>query len=684
MTAAHMEGVLHAIAATARLYPDHPAMRTQAGVISYAALVEQARRLAATLITEAPEGVIAVSAMSGTDRLVAELGCLWAGRTFLPLAANGPYRDIIARRSGVGFVIGAPLDGWAAHPLATLLGSAPLDAPVSRPAAAIAWITTTSGSTGIPKSVPKNASTAATFTRLHLEDDLLRAGDVVATFGESWHHFALAALMIGARIEVFDLQHTGPAGLGDWLETRGITNIHTYTAMFRLVLAARDRPLAGLQTVCVFGEPLTQKEIHGFNRISAPGARLINGYGSSEVGLIARAIYPKGAEIPDEPIPAGQAFAGVEITITDADGAALPEGALGEIVLQGPHLPCGYIGQHSPAFSTGHDGRACFQTGDIGRITRDGRLTVLGRRDDMIKIRGTQVLLRDVQKAIELYPGVTEAMVTAYQRTDGAARICAHLVADAPVVLGDLVQFLKARGIEPPARLFHYAALPRTRTGKVDRRALALPVQAGTLAPHAEPERIAALRAILSDVVGRDDFGIDTPLDEIGGDSHDAMRMLLLIEERFGCEIRMDDALFAGFSLNSLARLIDLPKNDRLINTLVSGDARQTIFACPTEDGAISHIAPLLRKIAGQRRVKSLRLQAFMEGRSTVTRLPEMGRHAANAILASDPGERVIVIGFSAGATFAFETVRHLQTAGITVAGLILLDPSANWALRCP
>ncbi|MFT7107767.1 MAG: acyl-coenzyme A synthetase/AMP-(fatty) acid ligase, partial [Yoonia sp.] len=131
--------------------------------------------------------------------------------------------------------------------------------PVQRAAEATAWISTTSGSTGLPKCVPENNLTAAICSKMHVDEDLVRHGDVVATFGETWHHIALATLMAGATLEVFDLQNNGPAGLSGWLESRGITNVHSYTAMFRLLLASRTQVLPKLQTVCVFGEPLTEK-----------------------------------------------------------------------------------------------------------------------------------------------------------------------------------------------------------------------------------------------------------------------------------------------------------------------------------------------------------------------------------------------------------------------------------------
>ena len=377
-------------------------------------------------------------------------------------------------------------------------------------------------------------------------------------------------------------------------------------------------------------------------------------------------------------------FPEVDFVITDPEGATLPTGTVGEIVIRSLHLPAGYIGMTSPAFTTGQDGRAHFLTGDIGRVDGSGVLTVLGRCDSMVKIRGTQVLLRDVQAAIEHHPAVTEAMVTGYLRADGEPRLCAHLVADYPIGLSDLVRYLKTRGVEPPSQLFHYGVLPRTRTGKVDHRALAQPQDTMGAAPRDETAMIAALRAIWSEIIRPDDFNADARLEDIGGDSHDAMRILLLVEERFGRDIRMDEALFDGFSLASLARLLSTPEIGGPISILSRAGSGRTIFALPVEGGHVSHMVPLLTEIAGQRTVAVVRSEAELGGQSAVARLTDMGRNAAQSIMAHGSAEGAILIGFSAGATLAFETTRHLQKAGVAIAGLILLDPPSQWRRILP
>ena len=404
-------------------------MSTDTGSINYTDLVLQARRVGTALLKEAPEGTVALSSLAGIEKLIAVLGCLWSGRTFLALPDSGTVSQEVARRCSVTFVIGAPISGWATRPFKELQNYPPLKEPVKRAAEKAAWIKTTSGSTGIPKCVPESNHVATWKTQLHLDEVLVKPDDVLTTLGAAWNHISLASLLVGATLEVFDVQNQGPAGLSDWLERRGITNVHTYTAMLRLLLASRTQLLPKLQTVCVFGEPLLRREFEGFNLLTPKGARLINGYGSTEIGMISQFIYSNGDPIPQEPIPAGYAFPGVKIEINETHGGNVPTGEVGEITIESEQVPEGYIGSESDAFVHGPNGVRQFRTGDIGRLDLAGNLTVLGRLDDMVKIRGRQVLLKDVQTAIESHPSINEAFVTRYFRSDGEPRLCAHLSA---------------------------------------------------------------------------------------------------------------------------------------------------------------------------------------------------------------------------------------------------------------
>lgn len=679
-----VEELLRAIALKAQLDPDRRAMGSETESITYGDLLFKTRCLATALITEFSEGTVALSSLIGIERLIAELGCLWAGRTFVPLTYSEDKNQEVARRCAVNLTIGSPIPGWSNYSLDELLTNPPLMEPAHRDEDTAAWITTTSGSTGPPKCIPKSGRHCAVFSKMLVSEGIVYAEDVVATFGEAWQTIELASLIVGATIEVFDLTKKGSAGLSDSLEARGITNVHTYTAMFRLILASRAQLLPKLQTVCLFGEPLTGKELSGFNRISPKGTRLINGYGSSEIGLISKFTYPHGDPISEGPISVGSAFPNVIVEITDPSGAKISAGQVGEIVVRSQYMPAGYIGIKSDAFVKGPSGFDTLRTGDIGTFDQLGNLTVLGRLDDMVKIRGTQVLLKDVQLALESHPSINEAMVTSYHRSDGEPRLCAHLVGKHQISLTEVVRFLKTRNIEAPSTLFHYGILPRTRSGKVDRRALAQPQGTETLLSSNENELTSIVRAVWSTVIRQDDFHADSRLEDIGGDSLDAMRILLLLEEKLGRKIRLDEAMFDGFSLNNLTRILSEPASNEHATVLSTAPSERTIFVLPTGDGHIAHMVPLLNKISSTCSVMAIRIPSLSSEGPAISCMSKMGQNAAQTILGKSPANGAILVGFSFGAILAFETARHLQNADYQLGGLILLDPPAPWLRIMP
>src|SRR5205823_5352124 len=117
-----------------------------------------------------------------------------------------------------------------------------------------------------------------------------------------------------------------------------------------------------------------------------------------------------------------------------------------------------------------------FRSGDRGRWLPDGAIDFLGRLDRLVKIRGFRVEPGEVESALAQHPNVVEAAVIA--RSDGSAaeRLVAYFVPTAMPgpAANELRAFLRAclPDIMIPAQFVALAGMPRTPTGKLDRRAL--------------------------------------------------------------------------------------------------------------------------------------------------------------------------------------------------------------------
>jgi acyl-CoA synthetase (AMP-forming)/AMP-acid ligase II len=164
------------------------------------------------------------------------------------------------------------------------------------------------------------------------------------------------------------------------------------------------------------------------------------------------------------------------VRIVDVDtGAAVEPGTTGEIQLRGPNLMRGVCGRLRADVFTA-DGY--YPTGDLGWLDADGYLFFVGRRDDMIKVKGATVYPSEVESALLTVPGVVRAHVVDLRFADGRIELAAVVVLtdDATLTDIDLAREAKARlsAFKVPSHweVVERDEVPTTATGKVDKGAL--------------------------------------------------------------------------------------------------------------------------------------------------------------------------------------------------------------------
>jgi len=136
------------------------------------------------------------------------------------------------------------------------------------------------------------------------------------------------------------------------------------------------------------------------------GFPLLEGYGLSE-GTCASTINPFDGLRKVGTV--GLPFTGQRIAIADPSGVHLPQGATGEVLVQGPNVMRGYLGKPEETAKTIVDG--WLHTGDIGRIDEDGYLAIVGRLKEMIIRGGENIYPKEIEDVLFEFPGVLEAAV---------------------------------------------------------------------------------------------------------------------------------------------------------------------------------------------------------------------------------------------------------------------------------
>jgi fatty-acyl-CoA synthase len=249
-------------------------------------------------------------------------------------------------------------------------------------------------------------------------------------------------------------------------------------------LAACPQDISHLRTVLVGGSALPPAMMHVFQE--KYGVRLLHAWGMTEtspLGSVAHA--PKGAEDEKEwayRYTQGRFPAAVQARLVADDGSIVPNDgeSLGEVEVRGPWITGSYYSPEGAQVDPDkfHDG--WLRTGDVGKISPDGYLTLIDRSKDVIKSGGEWISSVDLENAIMGHPAVAEASVIGVPDEKWDERpLVAVVLKDGAATMGrkqaaDLRDFLagKFAGWQLPERWTFLDEVPKTSVGKFDKKRL--------------------------------------------------------------------------------------------------------------------------------------------------------------------------------------------------------------------
>ncbi|MCP2092460.1 MULTISPECIES: AMP-binding protein [Actinosynnema] len=460
---------LTAFAATAATTPDAPALTWHDRELGYAdldALAHQAEPLLAGLPPGAP---VCVPATKSPETIALLIACFRAGlRVLLPspeLGADALRR--LCEQVGCPHVLtAADAPGGAPSAIATDLAPTTLPGP--------GLLLTTSGSTGTPKVVVLAEEGVDAFLAWAAAAFSIQPGTAVLNHAPLNFDLCLldvwATLAAGGRVDLVDPAHAADgAHLAALCRDREPAVVQAVPLFFRQVTATGGT-FPGVRDVLLTGD-VTPAALLREIAEAFPSARLWNVYGCTETNdSFLHRIDPASTE----PLPIGAPIAGVEVRVTDFDGRELTGPAEGELVVRTPFRALGY---HDAALDRERWSDGWFRTGDLVRRDERGLLHLSGRTDHQVKVRGVRTNLAEVERVVLDHPDVLEAAVVAVP-DELAGSVLRAVVRRAPdsrlngLHLRVHCASALPRTAIPGAFDVGDAALPRTTTGKVDRRAL--------------------------------------------------------------------------------------------------------------------------------------------------------------------------------------------------------------------
>jgi acyl-CoA synthetase (AMP-forming)/AMP-acid ligase II/acyl carrier protein len=258
------------------------------------------------------------------------------------------------------------------------------------------------------------------------------------------------------------------------------------------------------------------------------------------------------------------ASTGPEIAVVDDQGAPVPPGAVGEVVLRGGSVIDGYVANPAADAEAFRDG--WFRTGDLGRIDEDGYLFLTGRRKELVNRAGEKIAPREVEEALAEHPAVATVVVFAVPDTRLGEQVAAAVVPRAPVTERELRLFAAERlaSHKVPRRVVLCEEIPKGPTGKLQRRGLAERFELADLddRPPAGPPRAPdgpvedLLAELWTEVLARPVDDANARFLDLGGDSLAALRLLARIRNELQIEVAMVD-LFDAPTVAEQARIVE-------------------------------------------------------------------------------------------------------------------------------
>ncbi|MBL1104055.1 non-ribosomal peptide synthase/polyketide synthase [Streptomyces sp. 5-8] len=522
--------------------PDHTALAARDTRLGFAALNQRANRLAHHLIAQGAgaEDVVAVRLPRTCDLMVALLAVLKSGAALLCLEPGLP-----AERADFLLADARPhtlLTDLTTVPWDRLPAHDPTDADRVRPLLPehTAYIVYTSGSTGRPKGVAVEHRQLVNLCHDHRTGLLaphtaggrrLRAAlSASFSFDTSWEGPLLLAL--GHEVHLIDEDvRLDPQAFCAQVAEQRLDLVNVTPSFLReltsagLLAPGRHHP----RLLLVGGEAVTPAGWRDLVRAERElGVAVYNMYGPTETTVDA--VYGRCTDRPDRPV-IGRPGGNLRAYVLDGALRPVPPGVPGELYLAGSQVARGY--PNRPGLTAarfladpfGAPGERMYRTGDRVRWDRDGLLEFLGRVDDQVKIRGFRIEPGEVEAALLDHPDVADAAVTAREHA-GRLMLVGYVVpADGRVPSADALRLALRRTLPDhmvPAAFVTLARIPRTTSGKTDRRALpAPPAQPDSTTPYVAPRPGAQQRlaTIWAEVLGVERVGAHDNFFTLGGDS---------------------------------------------------------------------------------------------------------------------------------------------------------------------
>jgi acyl-CoA synthetase (AMP-forming)/AMP-acid ligase II len=341
----------------------------------------------------------------------------------------------------------------------------------------VALILHTSGSTGRPKRVPLSHANLSISAHNVARSYALTSDDVALCVMPLFHVHGLVASTLATLATGGAVVVPGKVNPLSFWRVAHDQRVTWYSAVPTLhqLLLAREKPGAArpagaerLRFVRSCSAALAPQVMHDLE--AAFGAPVLEAYGMTEAAH----------QMSSNPLPPRERKPGsvgpgtdVRLSIMDASGRHLKTGERGEVVIKGPNVTKGY--ENNPEANAASFTDGWFRTGDQGFLDADGYLTLVGRLKELINRGGEKISPREIDEVLLTHPAIAEAVSFGVPHQTWGEEVAAAVVLRGAATESEILNYCRDRlaDYKRPKQIHITEAIPRTATGKIQRRIVA-------------------------------------------------------------------------------------------------------------------------------------------------------------------------------------------------------------------
>ena len=532
---------------TAAAYADVTALIARDATLSYRELNERANIVAHHLIER---GVgVGDSVALLLPRESAFFACLFgvnkAGAAFIPCDPQYPADRInhIITDSEASFII-TTADKLADYPADKAIDVADLvvgtdtsNPDIEMNDTELSYMIYTSGSTGKPKGVMLEHRGICNYLLPHpanthikcIKDDIsVYLSVTTVSFDMSFKEHTAALCNGKTLLFASEDEMNDPRALSELMEKHRVDCVNATPSRLQQYMEYRPfcEGLSRCRLVMSGGEgyPMSLRDSI---RACAPGIRIINTYGPTETTVSCNAADLTTADA----VTVGRPLLNYREYIVDKFGDIAPYGVIGELYIGGVGVARGYknLPEKTAEAFVSFGGERMYRSGDYARWDQNGYVSILGRLDNQVKLRGLRIELGEVEGLIAAQPHIKKVAVV-IRKLSGQDNLCAYFTADKAIDIDALRAELKKHLTHYmiPTAYLQMGELPMTANGKTDLKRLPdpVPVSLGEYVAPANATEEFFCRSFQK-VLSLDKVGATDDFFEIGGTSLVATSVVL-------------------------------------------------------------------------------------------------------------------------------------------------------------